>query len=417
MRNHSSKVFFYFLCLGFVCAEQGHAPQSKSTVGHEKGNAESTLPIIQGCKDPTVLEKWFAEKSLETNLSGISVMYKGQVVLEGPQAQKPAKVWSASKSISSLLAGFFLDESQLDNPVAADYPAISKSYPKLTYRQLMNMTSGYDAIGGKAQTDKRAPEHIRDNSQYPLQADAPLFEPGTQFAYWTDSYRLLGHLIEAKAKEQSSKQKTLQQLFRDKIAIPSGVELSSWARLHDAAGERTLSDAGGGIEISASNMSKLGHEILNAYHEKPKALFRPSWIKALTTLEVPHDAKLYEYNTKNYDGRGAYGLGWWLNTPHPQTQERAWPDLSPTAFAAKGVHQNLLLIDPAEEFVFSRANLDLNPVKALQPNNEWINSMGGSLLHAVKKCMGDANAEKPKEEVSPMKDEGLFEKLRSFFQN
>ncbi len=413
MSSIGGKLFFCILSVGILNSQEQHEGQSKTA------ESQNTLerPIIQGCKDPAILEKWFAEKSQETKLDGISVIYKGQVVLEGPKSQTPAKVWSVSKGVSTLLAGFYLDEAMLDKKISDADPSLGKLYPNVTYRHLMSMTSGYDSVGGKVVTHPNAPADIRDNSQFPLQQELPLFEAGTQFAYWTDSYRLMGHLVELKAKEQSSKPKNLHQLFRDKVSASTGIEMESWHRLNDANGGRNLCDAGGGVVLSASHLSKLGHEMLNAYQEKPSSVFRPSWVKELTKLQVPHDTKLYEYNASAYDGRGVYGLGWWLNTPHPQTGNKPWSGLSPQSFAAKGVHQNLLLVDPVEEFVFSRVNIDVPLDTVKEPSDEWINDLSTSLLQALKACKVESKTEAAKENPPPApKKNSFLDKIRSYFE-
>jgi CubicO group peptidase (beta-lactamase class C family) len=70
------------------------------------------------------------------------------------------------------------------------------------------------------------------------------------------------------------------------------------------------------ILISAREMARVGHLFLNGGRWKQRQLLSDKWIAEATRVQVPVTLPL-GHPPSNIDGRGVYGLNWWVNGTYP----------------------------------------------------------------------------------------------------
>jgi CubicO group peptidase (beta-lactamase class C family) len=88
---------------------------------------------------------------------------------------------------------------------------------------------------------------------------------------------------------------------------------------------------GGGLWISARDLARVGHLMLNDGEWDANRLLPEEWVEKSTT---PSDV---------FDG---YGFLWWLNT-----DGQLWPSAPESAYAALGHGQNTVFVDPEHDLV------------------------------------------------------------------
>ena len=110
------------------------------------------------------------------------------------------------------------------------------------------------------------------------------------------------------------------------------------------------------IVISAREMARLGQLFLHRGQWNGVQLIRSEWIDRATSVEVPADIR-WAHPVAGLDGRGVYGLNWWVNGVKPDG-ERKWPEAPVGTYAASGYNNNKLFVIPEWNIVLVRLGLD-----------------------------------------------------------
>jgi len=278
------------------------------------------------------------------NTAGIVVQKNGETVYEsyrnGFTADRPAHVFSVTKSIFSMLIGIAVDRGSIgsiDQNVLDFFPGYAvkrgeKTIQRVTLRNMLTMTAPYkyksapytryfsseswvktalDLLGGKGEIGR---------FRY-----APLIGPD-----------ILSGIL-TRATGRSALDFASEALFRpldirvpapivfhskeEQIAIMTGNGGSGWV-----ADPQGINTAGWGLFLTPADMAKLGRLMLSHGVWNGKRIISPVWIDGSTKTQV-------HWNQRSY------GYLWWII------------DEKEHSFAALGDGGNTLYVNPAKELV------------------------------------------------------------------
>ena len=105
----------------------------------------------------------------------------------------------------------------------------------------------------------------------------------------------------------------MQNVFQRRIADPIGLDSENWNWDDVVAGDGSTVEEGGGfpggVHISAIDIARFGHLILNQGNWNGQQLISQDWVAEATSVQVPSTVPTY---VQDADGPGNYGLGWWV---------------------------------------------------------------------------------------------------------
>jgi CubicO group peptidase (beta-lactamase class C family) len=226
----------------------------------------------------------------------------GRVIWRGSQVNHVHMVHSVSKSFATTALGLMVDLGAVTlDTLATDFvPELAEHYPQMTLRHMVTHTSGYLPKGyDYGQTDP---------ASNPLVPAPPLFTPpGSQYAYDQPPMTQMMHVLARAAGEP------IQDVFQRQIGDPIGLYPENWNWDHVVASDGTVVEEGGGypggVHISASDLARFGHLILNDGNWDGQQLISQEWLAEATRVQVPDSVPTFELNGF---GPGYYGLGWWV---------------------------------------------------------------------------------------------------------
>lgn len=230
-------------------------------------------------------------------------------------------------------------------------PEMDENYPNLTLRHFTTMTSGYRAVG-----DEPRGGYTHGPSTTPFIPGTPLFTPpGSKYAYWDSAMNQFAYVLTRIAKEP------LDVFLKRRIFDPIGVNPEQWRWGDFGEVEEYKINGGAGnnsnhIFISARELARFGHLILNHGNWNGKQLINSEWVQKASSVQVP--TSLPEgHRESGLEGSGVYGFNWWVNGVKPNGA-RKWPDAPLSTFAAWGHNNNYLFILPEWNMVIVRLGLD-----------------------------------------------------------
>jgi CubicO group peptidase (beta-lactamase class C family) len=276
----------------------------------------------------------------------VTVVQDGVLVDEqywnGTDADTRQEIFSATKSITSLLVGIAQDQGLLDiDDPAADYIPAWRDTPSeaVTIRELLSNDSGryYDFDSDYIQMAVGAPD--KTGYGIDLGQEDP---PGTTWVYNNSAIQTLEQVLEVATGEDVA-EFAEANLF-DPVGMASTIN-------HDQAGN-TLTFMGG--QASCRDMARFG---LLALHDG-------EW----DGEQVVSADFVQEATSPSQDLNTTYGFLWWLNSDGPRldggldgTEDRtvddgswAWPAAPPDTFAAQGLGGQLAIVVPSEGLVVTR---------------------------------------------------------------
>lgn len=313
-----------------------------------------------------------ADKSNE-----LVIVKDGYVIWRGSNVDNVHGVWSLTKSLVSTLFGLLADDQKvtLDTPASGFDANLNPNYPTVTMRHFLTMSSGYRAIG-----DQPRGNYVHGTSQTPFEPDVPLFTPpGSQFAYWDSAANELGLMITRIAG------KSMQAFFQERIGSVIGLDSGAWdwgdfGQIDGFTINGGAGNNGNHVLISAIDLARFGHLILNRGYWNGVQLIDPAWIDAATDVQVPVDMPWAGIGSDHLDGRCVYGYFWWRNGLKPDGNPK-WPGGTPGTFAASGANNNKLFIVPERNMVIVRLGLDGGQATDIQ-DAQW-----GQFLSLVEQAV------------------------------
>jgi CubicO group peptidase (beta-lactamase class C family) len=236
---------------------------------------------------------------VDHDLHSMLVARDGRLAVEayfnGYGRDNPHDIRSATKSITSLLAGIAIDRGALEGEDTPLMTLLRTRYPDvrdrddILVRHLLTMSAGLDCDDGDRRT--RGQEdwmyRSRDWVAYFLSLDRT-HAPGDTARYCTGGVVALGEAI-AQATGEDLAAFAERELFG-----PLGIENYRWARFD---GGRKV-DAGGHLLLTPQAMVKLGMLVLQGGRWNGRQVVPAEWIERSTREHVRVD-------------ENAYGFLWW----------------------------------------------------------------------------------------------------------
>ncbi len=304
---------------------------------------EQATPESQGVDSEKLEAAMEHLKSLVGNdgTSQTLIIRHGRIIWKGAHTDSVHNIFSCTKSITSITVGLLVEDGviELDTPLSTFVPALKETYPELTPRHCLTLTSGYQA---------------EDNS-YPFVPGEPLFKDGEKMRYGGEALNMMSYAL------SQAGGKPLSETFQARIAKPIGLgRYWAWGDFGLVDGVKVNNSSGSefkGVHISALKLARIGLLLLNEGSWNGKQLLSKEWIQQASTPQSPADIPLQDENGWYKVIQGAYGLGFWVNGIRADGK-RLWPDAPDQTFALQGNHNNICFIIPEWDMVFIRLGTD-----------------------------------------------------------
>ena len=198
-------------------------------------------------------------------------------------------IWSCTKSFTSTVLGLLVDDKKcsLDTKAATIVPELKTLYPDVTLRHFTTMTSGYRAEG-----DDKPKSHLS-----PWAEHHPVRPDGTALQAWGEVCLLgLGdEPVRARAHTRSRANRSMRSSSAGSwTPIHADSKNWKWGERKGPAGVKIKvnsgsGNAGGHVQISARELARFGHLVLNEGIWDGKQLVSKEWIGQASTVQVPAD--------------------------------------------------------------------------------------------------------------------------------
>lgn len=340
-------------CQGSAAA--GAPPAASASRGqspHQPGaDWETVAPASVGL-DPKVLAD--LAKTAETGRSNCLLVVRdgkiaGEWYFRGTNANTEQDVFSATKSVTSTLAGIAQDDGDLriSQPASTWIPAW-KGTPSagVTVRDLLSNDSGRQ---WSVDLDYNQLIHARDKTAFAVGLGQSA-QPGQVWAYNNSAIQTLDQVLQG-ATGQDPAAFAQQRLF-----APLGMTHTSMS--HDGAGNTEMFT---GVHTTCRDLARFGQLALDHGEWHGRQIVSTDWLRAATgTSSTPLNA--------------AYGYLWWLNHQglvgnplvatdlsqvgnQTATQGRLVPGAPDDMFWAIGLGNQVVQVDPATDTVVVRLGL------------------------------------------------------------
>ncbi|WP_108212380.1 serine hydrolase domain-containing protein [Pontibacter mucosus] len=305
------------------------------------------------------------ESLMKVYTDGIIILHKGKIVYERYfGALKPNgvhTVMSVSKTFTGTLGALLIAEGVLvENKTAAEYvPELkSSAFGDATVRQILDMTTALQYSEDYADPNAdvwifsaagnpfpKPPGYTGPQNYYEyLQTVKKSGNHGESFGYKTINTDAMGWIISRVTG------KSIPELLSERIWEPLGTHVDGYY-LVDGAG---IAFAGGGLSANLRDLAMFGEMIRNNGFFNGKQIL-PS--KVIDDIKVGGSQEAFEKagytNLKNWSYRNM----WWIT------------ENENGAFSARGVHGQVIYIDPKAQMVIVR--LASHPVAGNQANDPY----------------------------------------------
>ncbi|MFX1311536.1 MAG: Loki-CTERM sorting domain-containing protein [Promethearchaeota archaeon] len=257
-------------------------------------------------------------------------------------------MWSASKSVTSLLIGIAIENGYIDNVDQTFFEVFpdkwdvgyNETKKNITIEHLLTMTHGldwnesYDAfeiwpMGGY-------------NISYVLNKEL-VHEPGTYWEYSTGSTQLLSAIIQNKTEMKTA------EFAKEYLFEPIGINDTEWFWLDSGEG---ISTGGFGIFMTPRAMARIGLLCLNMGNWNGTQVVPEEWIDVSTSVQ---------WSGGLFDPFKRYGYLWWL---------------SPDYYSAVGFLGQRINVIPEHDIVvvFTAEISDIGEGSVILPQDTIINT-------------------------------------------
>ena len=284
----------------------------------------------------------------ETNLKGypdtraIVVMQGGQVAAEryapGFSASTPFLGWSATKSVTSALAGVLVGRGrlQLDAPApVAEWRKAGDPRGAITLRQLLTMSSGLKFMEdyGPGSDATQMLFHERDMAAYA--ARQPLdHPPGRHWSYSSGTANIVAQIVRDAV---GGTDEAFNRFARNSLFVPAG--LDSMLIEPDQNGTPVGSSYG---YATARDWARFGFLYLNDGMAAGRRVLPEGWVQFTRTPTPAAPTPLYS-------------AMFWLNQgPAQGPSARAYPHCPPDMYLADGYNGQFVAVVPSMKVVIAR---------------------------------------------------------------
>ena len=252
-----------------------------------------------------------ANSALGLRGAGLRVMIDGRPVYQryfgNYSAATIVPIASASKTLSAAVLLALVDEGKLslDDKVAKFIPSFNKAggYADITLRQCFSHTSG---LPGSEDNDALSNTAITLAQSADLIAQIPLIgPPGAQFAYGGLSMQVAGRCAEVAGG------KSWDQLFREKITIPLGLDQVDFTTISLLAPYRfsTNPRIAGGARCSLGDYSTFVQMLANRGLHAGRRILSEASVRELQRIQ---NLGLPVINSPLPVDQSFYGIGAWI---------------------------------------------------------------------------------------------------------
>jgi len=322
---------------------------SASSVGLSIPSVEQFVQSIIETPDDSV-------HSLNTH--SVLLARHGKLVLEeyfhGYNGEMTHDLRSASKSLTSILAGIAMQESaslNLKSPVVQilkqRFPIVDNDPRKdrITVENLLTMSAGLDCDDDRDSSpgnEDTMQSQQKDLDWYHYSISVPMvYEPGAKAVYGSALPNLLGGVI------ASDRKVWLPEFFHDRIAKPLGME--NYYLPITPTGDAYM---GGGFQLTPRDFLKLGQMMLDGGTWKGKQILNKAYVK--------------ESSKPRYELAGIqYGFLWWVT-------DYRYRGKSIRAFFAGGNGGQVVEVVPELSLVFCCNAGNYGDSGTFIPQREWI---------------------------------------------
>ncbi|MDT8429834.1 MAG: serine hydrolase [Pseudomonadales bacterium] len=265
-------------------------------------------PLIREVVDTAALQRSAAQLP---RLQSLLISQHGELLFEeyygGRQAQQPANLKSASKSVISALVGLAISEGFIrgvDQPIAdffPDYQAVLATGQKrqITVGNLLTMQSGLESTSNR----NYGRWVMSENWVASALGQEQVAAPGTAMIYSTGSTHLLSAIITRSAGMST------REFAQKYLADPLGFRMAYWSQ--DPQG---IYFGGNDMEITPRQMLRFGQLYLDKGVFGDTQVLPEQWVRDSFT---PH--------AESPRGQGRYyGYGWWLREMDGILVPTAW---------------------------------------------------------------------------------------------
>lgn len=233
-------------------------------------------------------------------VDGLLILKNNKLIYEnyfhGYSSKEPHNIYSAGKSITSILLGIAIDKGFIKDvnlpvlpllPEYKNFENMDARKERITIANLLNMSSGlncddwYAGTEGQMQTNK---DWVKFTLDLPM-----VSEPGEKGSYCTGCAVTLGRIIENKSGL------SIQDFAKKYLFDPLGINNYKWHIMPD-----NKASAGGLFFLRPRDMAKIGLLMLNNGNWNGSQLVSKEWIQQSSANQVKLPGP--------FDG---YGFLWW----------------------------------------------------------------------------------------------------------
>lgn len=332
----------------------------------------------------------FHNDPVKWSTHSILIMQGGEIVSERYakhfSIDKPHRLWSMTKSISSLLIGLRAHEGHLslNDPLSKFFTEVQNRPEKrtLTLKHLLTMTSGIDwqeiYEDNPFKSDVIKMLYLKENKDMAnfVLSHPQRYRPGKYFYYSSGETNLLMGAL----KKSFSSLQTYQNYPWKALFEPLNIKTAQWETDHSGTfvGSSYL-------YMSPRDLSKIAKLILNrGLNDDQKQIISPEYIRESF---LPSAASCTT-QLRESEPAFSYGYSWWLNAPCPERSRRkkAYENLPDDLILALGHHGQTMGIFPSLNAVAIRFGAD----KVQNFNREkWLENVYENLRTFIQQQRSD----------------------------
>jgi len=282
------------------------SPPAEAAQPNQESDWPVSTPEEQGVDSENLLQMIKTIRKEDRNVHSILIVRHGRLLLEAyfSPYKKDFKhiIFSATKSISSLLVGIALQEGfikSLDTPLVDFFPEyrgklanLDERKKALTLKHVLTMTDGLDWIDWPYRVERHGDFlnllSSADGAKYYL--DKPMKElPGGKFNYNSGSSYMLAAII------QKATGKNALEFGREKLFRPLGITDIAWGKY-----QAGIYCGGSEFFIRPRDFAKIGSLVLNQGKWEGKQVVPAEWISEISREHVKSDFLQFGYSFQWY---------------------------------------------------------------------------------------------------------------------
>jgi CubicO group peptidase (beta-lactamase class C family) len=278
------------------------------------------IPVDTG-RQRLILDEFLAE----TRTTAFMVIQDDSILFEkyyrGYADSSISNIFSASKSVTSLLVGIAVDEgyiSSVDDPITKYLPELKEKegyWDQLTIRHLLNMRSGIKFEESYSSPFAEVARLYYGRSQF-KQISKMDFEyaPGEAHNYQSVSTSLLSMAVERTTGKE------LGVYLKEKVWDPVGMEFDASWSLDDKKHRSTKSFCC--LNTTARDLAKIGRLYINKGNWQGKQIVSEDWVNASTTPNLDNDCYQYQWYNPRRRAIQRQGGGYFTDSLSAESRAR-----------------------------------------------------------------------------------------------